>query len=127
MVSINLNVDPLKHRFLRIFSLFLIVAAVVVALCVWRWDIFFGRTTECAYMLPDEPQFVQMGLGENGLADRTFSWSTASPDTSLLRLINIGSYKTDTVVRSVGTQVQTMGGEQYMQYVCSKSIPGRIA
>lgn len=125
MVSINLNVDPLKHRFLRIFSLFLIVAAVVVALCVWRWDIFFGRTTECAYMLPDEPQFVQMGLGENGLADRTFSWSTASPDTSLLRLINIGSYKTDTVVRSVGTQVQTMGGEQYMHVVRLQQInPG---
>ena len=91
MVSINLNVDPLKHRFLRIFSLFLIVAAVVVAVCVWRWDIFFGRTTECAYMLPDEPQFVQMGLRDNRLAEHTTSWSTASPGTRLLRLINIGA------------------------------------
>ena len=111
------NANPLKHSILRIFGLLFVVAAMVAAVCILRWDIFFGRTTECAYVLPEEPYYVQMGLGENGLSDRTFSWSTASPDTCQLKLINIDKNRVDTIVRSAGTLVQTMGGEQYMHVV----------
>lgn len=108
---------PLKNSILSILSLLFVIAALVISLCVWRWDIFFGRTTECAYVLPDEPHYVQMGLGENGFSDRTFTWSTASPDTCLLKLINMDANRVDTIVRSAGTLVQTMGGEQYMHVV----------
>ena len=107
----------MKHHILRIFSLLFVVAILLAALCVWRWDIFFGRTTECAYVIPEEPCYVQMGVGENGLSDRTFTWSTASPDTCRLTLINIDANRVDTIVSSAGKPVQTMGGEQYMHVV----------
>lgn len=101
----------------------LLLIAAVAALCVWRWDIFFHVTTERSYSLDGGPGSITMTAGEDGLADRTFAWKMPTADSCLF-ILTLPDGTLDTTV-SHGTQVNTMGGEQYMHVVKKQHLePG---
>jgi len=104
-----------KHLFLKILVVVLLLAAAVGAVCVWRWNIFFGATTERSYSLDGWPHAAVMTAGENGLTDRSLSWRSSVADTCYLMLQKPDG-SVDTIV-SAPQEVVTMGGEQYRHVV----------
>lgn len=103
----------IKHFFGKISVTALLLIAAAVALCVWRWDVFFHTATERDYHVTSLSPV--MTVGEDAVADRSFSWSLSSSDSCFF-LLQTPEEKEDTLV-SRGELITTMGGEQYMHMV----------
>lgn len=113
----------MKHLFLKILIPVLLLAAGAAALCLTRWSIFFGATTERSFSPQHGPSAIVMTAGADGLVDRSFSFTTALPDTCLF-ILTLPDGSEDTVP-APGTLVSTMGGDQYFHDVCFAGLcPG---
>ncbi len=79
--------DLNEFNFMRKRILMILLAAllfaVVIVVCVLRWDAWFSNPAEAAYIVPQQPNNIILGFGDN-YRQRTISWRSPDLQESVL-------------------------------------------
>jgi len=98
----------MRYLPLKIFIVFLVLAT---ALCVWKWNTWFGNPVEAHYVTPSTPNRIMLSLGENADYDRAISWRCDSILTKSWASIIEVNTSIKSIVRAKGSIVKSPGGQ----------------
>lgn len=89
--------------------LLLLVLSGGAALCIARWNAWFGNEAEPTYFVPAEPSNIVLTVGEDAAHSRTLTWRTEQVEQAYV-LLTHPTGETDTVAVA-GEMVMSRAGE----------------